>query len=151
MGYTNDVNWAHGCPQPLYHPWQNCAKFGVAVNGGLAHFPGIPDKTLTTESKLEAFKSAVGFVASLDPQTLKLTHLNLTSYEATWEDVEFKLPELGVFSLQEEAIHTALANGFDTHFDNLIRFIVKSRLQSLLTDQMQTVNDNIDFTNMLRQ
>jgi hypothetical protein len=70
------------CPKKYYHPWSNCNKFGRAKNGGLAHLPGIADKTINTNAKLPNFHAAVGYTASLNPTTLKLDGIDLDDYQA---------------------------------------------------------------------
>jgi len=139
-----------GCAVPFYHPTTNCAKFGVAANGGLAHFPGIDPKTLVTKSKLKNFKGACTFKTSLNPQTFNLDKLEVTDFEATWDDVEFKLPELGVFSVQEEALKTAMADGLDTHFNGLIRKQVQQKLNTAVQKKKTIVNKKIDFKEVVK-
>jgi len=140
-----------GCAVPFYHPTTNCAKFGVAANGGLAHFPGIDPKTLVTKSKLKNFKGACTFKTSVDPQNFNLKTLEVTKFEATWDDVEFKLPELGVFSVQAEAIHTAMSDGLETHFNNLISKQVRQKLNAVCGKRKTIVNKKIDFKKCMKR
>jgi hypothetical protein len=140
-----------GCAVPFYHPTTNCAKFGVAANGGLAHFPGIDPKTLVTKSKLKNFKGACTFKTTVNPQNFNLNTLEVTDFKATWDDVEFKLPELGVFSVQAEAIHTAMSDGLETHFNNLIRKQVRQKLNTVCLKKKADVNKKIDFKKCMRR
>jgi len=140
-----------GCAVPFYHPTTNCAKFGVAANGGLAHFPGIDPKTLVTKSKLKNFKGACTFKTTVDPQNFNLNKFEVTNFEATWDDVEFMLPELGVFSVQAEAIHTAMSDGLETHFNSLISKQVRQKLNTVCQKKRVDINKKIDFKKCMKR
>ena len=54
--------------------------------------------------------------------------INVTSSnQATWDDVEFAMPELGVFKVQEDAIKTALADSWKKSWEDLPRGVVEAR------------------------
>jgi len=137
------------CPVAFGHPWSNCDQFGVAANLGIAHFPHIDPLTIPTSTTLKGFKAAARYETTLDPTTLNIASLTLDKYEATWDDVEFKLPELREFSVQEEAIHTALSTSFEKHFDNQVKKIIQFEFNKLLTQTAHSVNEGTNFTRCL--
>jgi len=113
--------------------------------------PFIAPKTLVTNSKLQNFKGAASFAALLNPTTLKLESLEVTRFEATWDDLRFRLPELGVFSVHAEAIRTAMSDGLENHFNSLLAMQVSKKLSSVCKTQVAVINDKIDFSKCLRE
>jgi hypothetical protein len=146
------MSGAGGCAQPFYHPISDCAKYGVAANRGLPHFPHVDPRTFRTVTKLEGFKAAAGFKASMSPTSLKLTSMTLDSYDAAWDDVEFELPALGAFRAQENAIKGALAKSFEDHWKTTAgpRAIVEKTFNEILGNATAACNAQVNFTNFLR-
>jgi len=138
------------CAKAFYHPQPNCDKFAKAANGGIPHFPSVDPRTLSVKGVMKDFKAAGGFSSTLNPMNHELTQFGLNTYAATWSDVSFSIPELGEFSVQKAAIHTAMADSLEKHFQAVLRLQVKEKLNAVLNTQKDEINKKVNFDNMIK-
>lgn len=139
------------CAKIIHHPWTDCFDFGIAANGGLAHFQNVDPLTLTITVTLRGFRAAASFHTALNVADLKLSSLTISEFEVFWEAIIISIPELGIFNDLLQLLTRAISSLINKIFSDVIDLKLQQFLnQAIQEEVLPLINKKLDYNSIMQ-